>query len=84
MRSASELAPIRASLSSPLSWPFLQSLRAEADDANGSPFIRSIFTLGWKADIPAGRVRPLLQELADAGAVAAKAVGAVSYSIEVL
>lgn len=69
MRSIAELGAIRATLTSALSWPLLMSLHAEADDAAAEPFTRSIFTLGWNADVPAARVQPLLEELADAGAI---------------
>ena len=73
MRGLAELGPVRATLDSQLAWPLLMSLRAEQEHVgSGSPFTASIFTLGWNADIPAARVRPLLEELVDAEAITAE------------
>lgn len=73
MRTLSELAPLRRELRHNLAWSVLLSLHADAPDTGG-PFQRSVFDVGWQSDVPPARVRPILTELVDIGAITATPV----------
>lgn len=69
MRSLVDLSEFRRELRNDNAYGLLLSLFTEAVDAGGQPFTRSIFTLSWGADIPPPRIKPLLAELAEVGAI---------------